>query len=123
MKPYYALALSILLILQAGCAKKDYKVRLIVISSSSCEACAKLAPSIESLKKRHSKEVGFTVLDVNKEGDGKKASMYGYTKVPTVIFLDGGLEYFRLENTVQEDVIEALIISKLSPLPPVEYEP
>ncbi len=102
--------------LLAGCAKKIYKVTVIELVSVGCEHCEKIKPMVEELKREFRGKADFQLYDVTTDEGSKKAALYGLNGTPTFIFLDEKkIEYFRLENIIQKDVIAALINSHLNP--------
>jgi thiol-disulfide isomerase/thioredoxin len=103
-----------------SCQKKQvYKATLLELMTKGCPACEKIRPDILALETEYKGLVKFQIVDVNTEEGGRITGIYGLKHTPTVIFLDeNGIEYFRLENTVQKDVIAAILNTKTGP-PPV----
>jgi thiol-disulfide isomerase/thioredoxin len=101
-------------ILCAGCQKKIvYKATLVELMAKGCPACEKMRPDIEALKIEYAGLVNFRIYDVTTEEGSEKAGIYKLNGTPTLVFLDeNGMEYFRLEKTIQKDVIEALLNTK-----------
>lgn len=107
----------LLVMLSAGCTKKTvYKATLVELMASGCNACENLKPVMDELKKEYKGLVKFMIYDVKTPEGSEKAAGYTMKGTPTLIFLDeNGMEYFRLENTMQKDVIAALLNIKTGP--------
>jgi thiol-disulfide isomerase/thioredoxin len=100
----------------AGCGmKKTYKVTLVELMASGCVHCEKVKPLVDELRKEYKDRVNFLIYDVTTKEGSEKAGLYGLKGTPTFIFLDEkGSEYFRLEQIIQKDVMEALLNSQLN---------
>jgi|DewCreStandDraft_4_1066084.scaffolds.fasta_scaffold11689_7 thiol-disulfide isomerase/thioredoxin len=118
-KRYFILIFLFIFVIFSGCREnKKYKVTLIEIMSSSCEACiTTYKPMVEELKKEFSKtkDVQIKIYDTATDEGVKMANLYGITKLPTFIFLDeNNVEYFRMKDIIIKEAIVALINTKLN---------
>jgi thiol-disulfide isomerase/thioredoxin len=110
MKKTVLLALFAALML-AGCQNKIvYKATMVELMAKGCPACEKIRPVIEEIKAEYKGLADVQVYDVTSPEGEEKSGIYGLKGTPTLIFLDeNGIEYFRLEKTIQKDVIEAIL--------------
>ncbi|HRU39720.1 MAG TPA: thioredoxin family protein [Candidatus Goldiibacteriota bacterium] len=116
MRVIISAALIVSFILSScGTGNESGKMRLIEFISSNCPTCEEIKSSVENIKAKYKNDLIVEIYNINSEKGSKKASDYGVKKTPSFVFLDSfGIEYFRLENYIQQDVIEALINAKLT---------
>jgi thiol-disulfide isomerase/thioredoxin len=101
-----------------GCSKKhEYKGTVIEFMEPGCPACEKIKPMMEGLKTEYEGLIDFQIIDTRSEEGMEKTGNYGLKGTPTLIFLDkNGMEYFRLEKTIQRDIVAALLNTQINPL-------
>jgi thiol-disulfide isomerase/thioredoxin len=98
-------------ILLLGCQQKQvYKATMVELVAKGCPGCEAVRPLITQIKAEYKGLVDVQVYDVTTEEGQEKSGIYGLKGTPTLIFLDeNGIEYFRLEKTLQKDVVEAIL--------------
>ena len=97
-----------------GCRHKiAYKATLVELMAKGCPHCEKIKPLIDEIRAEYNGLADVQVYDVTTDEGQEKSSIYGMKGTPTLIFLDeNGIEYFRLSQTIQKDVVEALLNTK-----------
>lgn len=104
----------LILITAVSCnVKKTYKATLIEFMAKGCPACETIEPIMKELQAEYKGLVEFKIYDVNSEEGQQMTGLYTLNGTPTLIFLDENkMEYFRLEKTIQKDVVAALLNTK-----------
>jgi len=85
-------------------ALKKYKVLVVDFWAAWCMPCKMIAPTIESLAKKHQGSVVFGKMDVDESQN--TPAKYNIMSIPTLIIFKDGRQAEQIVGVVPEEIIE-----------------